>query len=109
MCTKLDIYKDMRAEVCKVVVPRRVPFLCFILIDLDRVHNYPREIVVEIRDTLYRMVGLGAAIAMPPEIAHWIYDQDNDDTWIACMAALRLGVMDQLIANEEAKNAPSNG
>lgn len=108
LSTPIEVYKALRIEMMKESACGTTIYLCRLLDSLKLSHSIALSVEMVVRQRFMdavRASGGTKAIWLPRVVSSWLVENDNlfTDTDDACREALRLGVLDQLIANEEAK------
>jgi hypothetical protein len=112
LLTEVEVYKALLEMM--LTLPDQPIYLCHLLADLERTHNIDRDVLSAVRIKIDIVVEASSgimSIRLPAPVDFWLQRTGNVGTDIdnACRSCQRIGVLTQLIANEEAKNAPSNG
>ena len=110
LSTPAEVYKALLEMM--LTLPDRPIYLCRLLAVLERTHNIDRDALSAVRikvDVVIESSGGDVAIKLPAPIETWLQHTGNfsTDTENACRACQRIGVLTQLIANEEAKQCQS--
>ena len=114
LSTPLEVYKALRIKMMKESARGATIYLCQLLDSLKLSHSITLSAEMVVRQRFMdaiRASGGTKAIWLPRVVSTWLIETDNLFTDIdeGCRESIRLGVLDQLIADEEAKPAPSKG